>query len=91
MRLMILSLLILSGCGGVATNTGPRTSGGSGPDTCNAAAYANLIGQDAVTALAVPEPKREYRIGQPVTSDFVAERINIKLDETDVIIAVDCG
>ena len=91
MRFMIVSLLVLAGCGGVATNTGPRTPGAAGPDTCNAAAYAGLIGQDAVTALAVPDPKREYRLGQPVTSDFVANRINIKLDDTDVIVAIDCG
>lgn len=89
MRLMIFSLLILAGCGEATTGNPSRSAIGS--DTCNAAAYAGLIGQDAVTALAVPEPKREYRIGQPVTSDHNAARINIKLDETDVIIAIDCG
>jgi hypothetical protein len=85
---MIFSLLILAGCADEATNNATRVAG---PDTCNAAAYAGLIGQDAVTALAVPEPKREYRIGQPVTSDYVAERINIKLGESDIIFAIDCG
>lgn len=91
MRFMIISLLILSGCGEVSTNNAAATPRAGGPDTCNAAAYAGLIGQDAVTALAVPEPKREYRIGQPVTLDYMAERINIKLDDTDIIVAVDCG
>jgi hypothetical protein len=90
MRLVILSLLFLSGCGATTSNA-PRSSAASGPDTCNAAAYAGLIGQDAVTALAIPEPKREYRLGRPVTSDYVADRVNIKLDGTDVIVAIDCG
>ncbi len=91
MRYMIFSLLALAGCGDVATNSASRSSGTAGADTCNAAAYAGLIGQDAVTALAVPEPKREYRIGDPVTMDYMAERINIQLDTTDVIVAVTCG
>lgn len=91
MRFVIISLLTLAGCGGVATNTVTGNPGKAGADTCNAAAYTGLIGQDAVTALALPNPKREYRIGQPVTSDFVAERINVKLDDTDVIVAIDCG
>ncbi|AXI40899.1 I78 family peptidase inhibitor [Sulfitobacter sp. SK011] len=91
MRCMFFSLLILAGCAGVATNNTASKSGSAGPDTCNAAAYVGLIGQEAVTALAVPDPKREYRIGQPVTSDYVANRVNIKLDETDVIVAIDCG
>ncbi|MGJ8617008.1 MAG: I78 family peptidase inhibitor [Sulfitobacter sp.] len=91
MRFIIFSLLILGGCGEVATNNAATTPRTSGADTCNAAAYAGLIGQDAVTALAVPEPKREYRIGQPVTSDYNAQRVNIKLDDTDIIVAIDCG
>lgn len=91
MRFIILSLLILSGCGATTSNAPRGGTTGSGQDTCNAAAYAGLIGQDAVTALAIPEPKREYRLGQPVTSDYVADRVNIKLDDTDVIVAIDCG
>tara|TARA_R110002074_G_scaffold106579_5_gene230295 strand:- start:1976 stop:2281 length:306 start_codon:yes stop_codon:yes gene_type:complete len=91
MRSMIFSLLILARCGDVTTDNSERTAGASGPDTCNAAANSGLIGQDAVTTLAVPEPKREYRIGQPVASDYVAEWINIKLDDTDTIVAIDCG
>lgn len=91
MRYMILGLLFVAGCGDVSPNGAGRAVGAAGPDTCNAAAYAGLVGQDAVTSLTIPEPKREYRIGEPVTSDFIAERVNIKLDDTDVIIAIDCG
>ena len=87
MRYMIFSLAVLAGCGDVSS-PGPNIAGS---DTCNASAYAGLIGQDAVTALAVPEPKREYRIGQPVTLDYLAERVNIQLDDTDVIVAITCG
>ncbi|MGJ8626936.1 MAG: I78 family peptidase inhibitor [Sulfitobacter sp.] len=89
MRFMIFGLLFLAGCGEVTTGNSTRATTGS--DACNAAAYAGLIGQDAVTALVVPEPKREYRIGEPVTSDYNPSRVNIKSDETDIIVAIDCG
>ncbi|MGC1496239.1 MAG: I78 family peptidase inhibitor [Sulfitobacter sp.] len=91
MRYVILSLLFVAGCGDVSTNNAGRSTGSSGADTCNAAAYAGMIGQDAVVSLSIPDPKREYRIGEPVTSDFNAQRVNIKLDDTDVIIGIDCG
>lgn len=91
MRYLIIGLFFIAGCGAVNTSAPGRSASVTDPDTCNAAAYADLIGQDAVTALAIPDPKREYRIGQPVTSDYNAQRLNIKLDDTDVIVAIDCG
>ena len=84
-----MAVVFLAGCGGVvSTSSAPKTSGA---DTCNAAAYAELVGQDAVQALSLPDPKRSYRLDEPVTLDFVEERLNIKLDDTDTIIAIDCG
>ncbi|APE44896.1 hypothetical protein BOO69_16895 [Sulfitobacter alexandrii] len=77
---------------------GPQPGGGEaargnadGPDTCNAASYAGMIGQDAVVALSIPEPKRQYRLGDPVTMDFNPDRVNVVLDETDTIIDIKCG
>jgi hypothetical protein len=90
MTLMCMTLGMLAGCGSVVS-TGNAPSKPAGADTCNAAAYAELVGQDAVQSLALPDPKRSYRLDEPVTMDFVAERLNIKLDETDTIIAIDCG
>lgn len=84
-----LTAVVLVGCGQGATTSSSSQS--NGPDTCNAAAYSELVGQDAVQALTLPDPKRSYRLDEPVTTDYVANRLNIKLDETDTIIAVTCG
>lgn len=90
MRYAMVSLvLLLSGCGTGQAPQSTRPSGGDG--TCNAAAYQNLIGQDAVVDLSLPDPKRTYRLSDAVTMDFNPVRLNIKLDETDTIVAIDCG
>lgn len=85
---MIMAGLLAAGC---TTAQGPTGSPDGTQDTCNAAAYQNLIGQDAVVDLALPEPKRTYRLGDPVTMDYHPARLNIKLDQTDTIVAIDCG
>lgn len=90
MRYTIIALLLVAGCT-TGPNPGGQVTAPAGPDTCNASAYQNLIGQDAVVELSLPEPKRAYRLGDAVTQDFVPERLNIKLDDTDTIIAIDCG
>lgn len=87
--LLCITCFGLVSCADVQPNRAVPNSAGA--DTCNASAHANLIGQDAVVALALPDPKRSYRLDEPVTTDYQAERLNIKLDETDTIIAIDCG
>ncbi|WP_025050218.1 I78 family peptidase inhibitor [Sulfitobacter noctilucae] len=84
-----LTCLALAGCN--APQNADTTAQTGGPDTCNASAYQNLIGQDAVVDLSLPEPKRTYRFGDPVTMDFNPARLNIQLDETDTIVAITCG
>jgi hypothetical protein len=89
MRVMILAGLLVAGC---STGQNPQNNAPKGgADTCNAAAYQSLIGQDAVVDLSLPEPKRTFRIGDPVTTDFIAERLNVQLDDTDTIVAITCG
>lgn len=89
MRVMILAGLLVAGC---STGQSPQPNAPKGgADTCNAAAYQSLIGQDAVVDLSLPEPKRTFRIGDPVTTDFNAERLNVQLDDTDTIVAITCG
>ncbi|WP_299027102.1 I78 family peptidase inhibitor [uncultured Sulfitobacter sp.] len=90
MRYSIFIALLLAGCGAsLAPTTGSAPA--NAPDTCNAAAYQGLIGQDAASSLALPEPKRLYGPNDAVTSDFNAARLNVQLDDTDTIIAVTCG
>lgn len=92
MRYTILAGLLLAGCGAVTTQS-PSTGGAAatGPDTCNAAAHQGLIGMDAASSLALPEPKRLVGPNDAVTTDFIAGRLNVQLNETDNIIAITCG
>ena len=62
-------------------------------DTCNAAKYANLIGQDA-TALErvlLMGPVRVIRPNMGVTMDYSATRINFAIDEGNRITGITCG
>ncbi|AXI44860.1 hypothetical protein C1J03_01705 [Sulfitobacter sp. SK012] len=93
MKFILIGALFLAGCANTPTaNTAASTGVAQGAsDTCNAAAYAGLVGQDAASALAVPEPKRSYGPNDAVTSDYLANRVNIELDDTDTIVAITCG
>ena len=93
-KLILVGAVALSGCGAVSnlgSGTTARAPVVGGADTCNAAAYAGLIGQDAVVALQIPDPKRSYRPDEAVTQDLNPARVNIVLDDTDVITAITCG
>ena len=87
----LLGALALAGCGALPAGNSNAAARSSGADTCNAAAYQTLIGQDAVVALQIPDPKRSYRPDEAVTQDFNAARVNVVLDDTDVITAITCG
>lgn len=89
MKYTWIALLLVAGCT-TAPSPGREAAPAAG-DACGASAYQNLIGQDAVVELSLPEPKRSYRLGDPVTQDFVPERLNIVLDDTDTITAINCG
>lgn len=85
----VILVSMLAGCGALPqTGSGPKSAPA---EACNAGAYQAIVGMDATSALAIPEPKREYIIGTPVTGDFVPERVNIQLDDNDVIVAITCG
>lgn len=90
-QIALLTAVTLAACGPQMPAGGSAPANSGGGDTCNAASYADMIGQDAVVALSIPEPKRQYRLGDPVTMDFNAARVNVVLDNTDVIIDIKCG
>ena len=62
-------------------------------DTCNATAYAGLIGQPDtdLERVLILGAVRVIRPDSVVTTDFLAERINFIIDETSSISAVQCG
>jgi len=62
-------------------------------DSCGASAYQHLVGQPltALASVTIPDPKRIIEPGSAVTMDFVAERLDIRLDVTDHISDITCG
>lgn len=92
MKYTIFAGLLLAGCGAaIAPTAGNRAPAANAPDTCNAAAHQGLVGLDAASSLALPEPKRLYGPNDAVTSDFNPARLNVQLDEIDNIVAITCG
>ncbi|PJI86420.1 peptidase inhibitor I78 family protein [Yoonia maricola] len=84
----ILALIALAGCTAAEPPLPPQLE-----DTCGAAAFADLIGQDA-TALErtlVLGPVRLIRPGDVVTMDFRPDRVNFKINDTETIQSIDCG
>ena len=90
MRFMILAGFFVAGCG-AATGPAERGASTNSPDTCNAAAHQGLIGLDAASSLALPEPKRVYGPTDAVTTDYNPARLNVQLDAVDNIVAITCG
>jgi hypothetical protein len=90
MKYSIFAGLLLAGCGAAMAPTAGNAPANA-PDTCNAAAHQGLIGLDAASSLALPEPKRLYGPNDAVTTDYNAQRLNVQLDEIDNIVAITCG
>ncbi|MBY6002626.1 hypothetical protein KUV62_01825 [Salipiger bermudensis] len=61
-------------------------------DTCGMAAYSDLVGTN-VAAVTLPADAqiRVLKQGQPMTLEFLAERLNIETDDDGVILRLFCG
>ena len=84
--------LLLTACAQVPQPAPPPVAPGA-EDTCNAAQYDSLIGQDA-TALErvlLMGPVRVIRPGMAVTMDYSAARINFAVDTGNRITGITCG
>ena len=84
----IIALTLLAGCAAQELPLPPQLQ-----DTCGAARFADLIGQDA-TALETTlllGPVRVIRPGDAVTMDFQPARINFMIDDNETIRMIDCG
>jgi len=90
MKYTLVAGFLLAGCSSAAIPTG-GSAPASGPDTCNAAAHQGLIGLDAASSLALPEPKRLVGPTDAVTTDFNPARLNVQLNDIDNIVAITCG
>lgn len=61
-------------------------------DTCKSAAYANLIGAN-IAAVTLPAGLNMRIVNETdlVTTDYVAERLNIEIDAQGNVQRVSCG
>jgi hypothetical protein len=88
----ILAALLLTAC---ETTSNPIVSGPAAPveNACGAADLQSLVGQNAsvVEGMRFSQPMRLLRPGMAVTMDYSAERLNIQVNEVEVIEAVTCG
>lgn len=90
MKYAICAAMLLAGCGAAGTPANNRTPANA-PDTCNAAVHQGLLGLDATASLILPEPKRLYGPSDVITTDFNPARLNVELNEIDIIVAITCG
>lgn len=62
------------------------------PAPCDFAAW-NGLSRDAVEARVkeTGRPNRILRPGQPMTMDYRPDRINVELDDNDIVVRVSCG
>ena len=62
-------------------------------DTCGADGWQHLVGQsgDVLAATLFPAPMRVLRPGDATTMEFLAERLNVAVDEQNRITGVYCG
>ena len=60
---------------------------------CGAASYAYLVGQPAgvLEQTLILGPVRILRPGDAMTMDFLAERLNFELSNSDRIVRLTCG
>ncbi|MBT2130232.1 hypothetical protein KKW20_03780 [Planktotalea lamellibrachiae] len=84
-------MLILSACQSESDENAMVDPAPKG--SCGAAALTHLIGQPVSTfdALGHKGPVRVIRPGQAVTMDYRLDRLNVVLDEQDVITGVNCS
>lgn len=88
----LLCLFLLAACTQAQTPQ-PTPVPPAAEDTCNASEYAMLVGEDATTLerVLLLGKVRVIRPGQPVTMDFLPDRINFMINARNEIAQITCG
>jgi len=94
--LLAVATALLAGCEPAPTNPLDDLAGSlpsAGEDTCDATRLAYLIGKPRQVAEVASLPPRSRIIGpgDAVTMDYLAERLNVSLDDRDIVIRLSCG
>lgn len=77
----------------VASTTAPALAEFNLADSCGASRYQSLVGQPAIVADLMAETgmARVLRPDTMSTMIYLPERMNISVDEQDIITRVSCG
>ena len=77
----------------LAATTTPALAELNLADSCGASRYQTLIGQPAIVAdlMAEANMARVLRPGMMTTMIYIADRMNIAVNESDIIERVYCG
>lgn len=90
-----LAMVSLSACGPAETGTGdaPTRAIEEGPDSCNSASFAELVGGplEGFDQSLVADPVRIISPGSIVTTDYNPKRLNVDLDSRSQIVRFWCG
>ncbi len=91
----IVMLALLAGC---ATGSGRDNAGTSGPQVCNADLAEGAVGKNVSPGLVEQYRKqaqakiaRALRPKDVMTMEYNPQRLNLRVDEQDIVISVNCG
>lgn len=92
LRLLILPLALAACVAGPAPDR-PLPPDGVAPASCGASRLEGFVGQPvaALNAQYLPETVRIIRPGDAVTEDYSPSRLNVVLDDKDIITEFWCG
>lgn len=82
---LMVAIMALAGCRSETSSDATDTE-----DLCGASGYQSLVGQP-FSEDAFSGNWRVLRPGLAVTQEYIAERLNVVLDENDVIVRIGCG
>jgi Arc/MetJ family transcription regulator len=91
----LLACALLAAC---SSSPDKPAAASKGDGRCNAEAVQHLVGQRITTEMAEEareqagaEHLRVTQPNQPVTMDYNSQRLNIDIDEDDIILRLSCG
>lgn len=98
------AIIVLAGLAGCASNTGDSqsyadtSSAASSSRTCDSDRAESAVGQKVSPALvekfrrlANAETARALRPNDVITTEYAPQRLNLKVDDQDVVISVNCS
>ncbi|MEM9969418.1 MAG: I78 family peptidase inhibitor [Pseudomonadota bacterium] len=82
---LMVAILALAGCKSETSSDATDSS-----DLCGASGFQSLVGEP-FSEDAFSGDWRVVRPGLAVTQEYIAERLNVEVDENDVIVRIGCG